>query len=141
MIYVSRIYQFSAAHRIIGHPKCGHMHGHNYKVEIVLQADRLVDGMVLDYAVMDRLFKPFLDGLDHRYIMGQQEFESHREPHLPDEDIYYWKDLAYTTGECLAEAIAVRVYQILAQAGYAPRVSVREVSIWETEKSKATFQH
>jgi 6-pyruvoyl tetrahydropterin synthase/QueD family protein len=70
---ISRDYSFSAAHRIEGHPKCGRLHGHNYKVRVTLFGYPDRNGMILDYGDLDKVVKPIIDGvLDHRYIISNQ---------------------------------------------------------------------
>ncbi|HLE81832.1 MAG TPA: 6-carboxytetrahydropterin synthase, partial [Dehalococcoidia bacterium] len=36
---ITKTYWFSAAHMLVGHPKCGRMHGHNYRVDVTVAAD------------------------------------------------------------------------------------------------------
>ena len=69
---ITKEFSFEAAHRLEGHPKCGRLHGHSYRVIFELQAEDLNenDRMVLDYADLDPI-KQFIDNtLDHRYLVG-----------------------------------------------------------------------
>jgi 6-pyruvoyltetrahydropterin/6-carboxytetrahydropterin synthase len=69
---ISKEFHFSASHQLNnvpeGHP-CSRMHGHNYKVELVLEAEELVaGGFVLDYNHM-KPFGEWIDKvLDHRHL-------------------------------------------------------------------------
>ncbi|TDI89346.1 MAG: 6-carboxytetrahydropterin synthase QueD, partial [Caldithrix sp.] len=36
------------AHFLPGHPKCGQLHGHTYKVEVVIEGENK-DGMIIDF--------------------------------------------------------------------------------------------
>lgn len=72
MYTISKQFSFSASHILKGLPDghpCGRLHGHNYTVEVVLQADKLDDaGFVLDYGGM-RPFQEYIDRhYDHRHL-------------------------------------------------------------------------
>jgi 6-pyruvoyltetrahydropterin/6-carboxytetrahydropterin synthase len=76
MYRVSRTYTFEAAHSlplVADDHKCKRLHGHSYRVLVTLQADALVDGMVLDYDVLDGIVQPLIDRLDHRNINDEIE--------------------------------------------------------------------
>ena len=61
--------KFSAAHTIKGHPKCGRMHGHNYKVVVTLSADTLdKNGMIMDFSEVKKVVHMVVDKLDHVYF-------------------------------------------------------------------------
>lgn len=67
MFTISKEFAFSASHQLHGLPKghqCGRLHGHNYVVEVELQAPYLdPTGFVLDYGAL----APFKDWLDATY--------------------------------------------------------------------------
>ena len=107
MYIISKQFSFSASHRLqqlpTDHP-CYRLHGHNYIVEIVLQAEKLDrDGFVLDYRALEP-FKQIIDNeLDHRHlndILGE-----------------------VTTAECLAKWLYERAYALWPGIMYAVRVS------------------
>ncbi len=145
MYTVSRSYTFAAAHRVQGHPKCGRLHGHNYRVEVHLGASEL-DGqsMVLDFGDLDRVVKPLVDELDHRYIVSASN--------LAGGDPYYKAaidcgdvielDIAATTAECLAEYFhgQIRMLLPLIFPYFAGLVYYLRVSVQETERSVATYE-
>jgi len=106
MYSISREYWFSAAHRIEGHPKCGRLHGHNYQVIVIIDAQNLpMDGMLIDYGELDRIVKPIIEEMDHRYIVSQSNHVAH--------DVYekpallaghaYPLNMPASTGEYLAQ--------------------------------------
>ncbi|MFD1696016.1 6-pyruvoyl trahydropterin synthase family protein [Roseibium aestuarii] len=72
MFRIWKEFHFSASHQLFGlaedHP-CGRLHGHNYVVEVELEADDLDDtGFVRDYRDLGP-FKAYLDdSLDHRHL-------------------------------------------------------------------------
>lgn len=72
MYRIAKRFSFCASHVIEGLPEghqCGRLHGHNYEVELVLQAEALNSvGFVVDYGDL-KPFKVFIDEtLDHRHL-------------------------------------------------------------------------
>lgn len=72
MYTITKQFEFSAGHQLRHLPadhKCAREHGHNYVVEVELQAERLdANGFVVDYGDLS-LFKQLLDGrFDHRHF-------------------------------------------------------------------------
>jgi len=53
------------AHFLPQHPKCGLLHGHTYKVELVIEGDSR-SGMVIDFADLKRAINEVLRHYDHR---------------------------------------------------------------------------
>ncbi len=53
------------AHHLPGHPKCGQIHGHTYKVEVIIEgtAD---GGMLVDFADLKAQTREVLAVYDHR---------------------------------------------------------------------------
>jgi 6-pyruvoyltetrahydropterin/6-carboxytetrahydropterin synthase len=55
------------AHTIPGHPKCGTLHGHTYRVELIIEGDaRDERGMILDFGIMKGRLREVLAKYDHR---------------------------------------------------------------------------
>lgn len=72
MYRIAKEFHFSASHIIEGLPethKCSRLHGHNYRVELVLEADSLDPyGFIVDYHDL-KPFKDIIDNeLDHRHL-------------------------------------------------------------------------
>jgi 6-pyruvoyltetrahydropterin/6-carboxytetrahydropterin synthase len=62
--------EFSAAHSLkeVG-GKCESLHGHNFKVEVAVESERLDDqGLVIDFRFLKEKTRNLLDGLDHKYL-------------------------------------------------------------------------
>ena len=72
MFEITKAFRFEAAHQLphLGdNHKCARMHGHNYYVAVILQADLLEQGMVEDYGVLSDTLGVWLkDTLDHRLL-------------------------------------------------------------------------
>jgi len=139
---VAREFWFAAAHRLEGHPKCGRLHGHNYKVQVSIQSDVTLDGMVMDFADLDRAVKPIIEELDHRYIVSDSNIAS-------DDPYAYTADVAghavrlpmqASTAECIAAWIHGEVCGWFREIGLDRYCTGMVVSVWETPKSVATYQ-
>jgi len=125
---------FSSAHFITfrGH-KCESLHGHNYRVAVVVEG--AVDAeclFVLDFAVLKQVIKPMVEAVDHKVLLPTQN-EKLALRHEGDAVIvdYFGKgrfvfprsDVALvpvknTTVEMLAEYFAVEVRNALRAAGH-----------------------
>lgn len=72
MYWARKKFSFEAAHALISaknSPKCLTLHGHSYIVILSLAVDSLNDeGMVIDFAVLSKLFEPLRSELDHSVI-------------------------------------------------------------------------
>ena len=55
---------FSAAHMLPGHPTCGVLHGHTWKVEVKLSCEKIKNDMVVDFAKVKQTWRQF----DHTYL-------------------------------------------------------------------------
>lgn len=69
---ISKEFHFDAAHQLHGLPdghKCGRLHGHTYRVQIILQSPELDSvGFVRDYGDLNQ-FKQWMDETcDHQFL-------------------------------------------------------------------------
>jgi 6-pyruvoyltetrahydropterin/6-carboxytetrahydropterin synthase len=53
------------AHLLPGHPKCGILHGHTYKVELSIEGEKR-HGMILDFSDLKQIARGLLAQYDHR---------------------------------------------------------------------------
>lgn len=53
------------AHFLPGHSRCGMLHGHTYKIEVIIQGENKT-GMIVDFADLKRSLKETLSRYDHR---------------------------------------------------------------------------
>jgi 6-pyruvoyltetrahydropterin/6-carboxytetrahydropterin synthase len=76
---IARTYRFEAAHHLpllpAGH-KCKNMHGHNYRVEIVVQGSVDARGFVKDFAEIDAEVHPLIKKIDHRVLNDVEGLEN-----------------------------------------------------------------
>ena len=68
---VGRTYRFEAAHHLPRLPeghRCRNLHGHNYRVEIVVAGTLDARGFIKDFAEIDAEVAPWLALVDHRLL-------------------------------------------------------------------------
>ncbi|MBA5942452.1 MAG: 6-carboxytetrahydropterin synthase QueD [Methanophagales archaeon] len=61
---------FSAAHSLSRHPgKCKNLHGHTYKVDVVVEGEKREDtGCVADFADIKAVIEDVVTFVDHKYL-------------------------------------------------------------------------
>lgn len=108
----------AAAHFLRGYEgKCKDLHGHTWKVEVVVTAETLDKiGMVADFRVLKKRLKEFLRGADHVCL----------------NDLPYFQNVNPTT-----ENIARYVYREFGKA-LAP-LKIKEVRAWESDISGVVY--
>jgi 6-pyruvoyltetrahydropterin/6-carboxytetrahydropterin synthase len=120
MYQVSIETHFAAAHRLrnyTGH--CENLHGHNWKVEAAVASEKLDDaGMVIDFNILKQKTKAIVDILDHQYLNELDPF---------------------TDINPSSENLAAYIYDRLSFALKDTAVTLIKVSVWESDKTKATF--
>ncbi|HZU35240.1 MAG TPA: 6-carboxytetrahydropterin synthase, partial [Gemmataceae bacterium] len=111
--------------------KCRHLHGHNGRAVITLEAARLDGlGMVMDFSRIKKVVTAWIDEtLDHKMLLHRDD------PVLPflrqQNEPVYVLDVNPT-----AENIARLIYDFAASQGF----PVVEVQLWETEHCCATYR-
>jgi len=108
---------FSSAHNLRAYKgQCEELHGHNWKIEVVVSKDKLDKiGMVLDFKDLKMELNKVLKKLDHKYLNR----------------IPYFKKINPTS-----ENIAKYIYDSL-KSGV---LSLRSVTVWENNSSSATYE-
>jgi 6-pyruvoyltetrahydropterin/6-carboxytetrahydropterin synthase len=132
MFCVSREIDFCYGHRLLDYPgKCRHLHGHNGKVLIAVEACGLDSrGMVLDFGEIKEVISGWIEEhLDHRMILHRDDpivpaLEQTGEP-------MFLLDVNPT-----AENIAKLIFEFAAGQGY----PVVEVRLWETPNCFAAYR-
>lgn len=78
MFTISKQFTFSASHVLDMLPddhQCARLHGHNYIVEVVLEAEGLNEfGFVKDYLALSELKNYIDESLDHRHLNDVFDF-------------------------------------------------------------------
>lgn len=111
--------EFAAAHRLREyHGACENLHGHNWRVEVLVAGEQLDSlGMLMDFRTLKGLVAEILDEFDHKYL----------------NDLPAFKQCNPTT-ENLAKFIFTHCAEKL-PAG----VSIRSVGVWESPRCGARY--
>jgi 6-pyruvoyltetrahydropterin/6-carboxytetrahydropterin synthase len=64
-LVIGKIYTFSAAHHLPGHPKCGKVHGHTYSLTVEIEGGMNDLGVILDFSILNKVMDDILKPLDH----------------------------------------------------------------------------
>jgi len=75
-ITATRYHDFSTGHRVYGHEsKCAHLHGHNYRIYLTVEADQLdTVGRVMDFSVIKDKFVVWLEvNWDHKFLIWEKD--------------------------------------------------------------------
>ncbi len=130
MFRVTREFNFCYGHRLLHHQgRCRHLHGHNGKVMITVEAAELDEqGMVLDFGEIKSVGQWIDDNFDHRMILSRGDPAVDSLTQL-GEPIYLLDEPP------TAENIAKEIGEHALAAGFA----VVEVRLWETPVCFATY--
>jgi len=114
---------FAAGHYLRDYKgKCENPHGHNYKVQVTLKGKELDRaGLLLDFKDLKVVMKHVIDYLDHQMMNDIEPFTR-----------------INPSAENLAKYFFDETNTRLKQTTDG-RVSVKQVTIWETETSIATY--
>jgi 6-pyruvoyltetrahydropterin/6-carboxytetrahydropterin synthase len=120
MFELKIITQFAAAHRLRDFKgKCEQLHGHNWKVEVFVQAAELDSaGLVRDFGEIKAVTHEVLNGLDHHYLNELSPFQEENPS---------------------SEHIARYLFHQLSLRLNDERAQVSKISVWESDTSCATF--
>jgi len=114
---------FAAAHNLREyHGKCEDLHGHNYKVRVILEGKELDStGLLYDFVHLKQVIRDVIGSLDHKYLNELAPFDKLNPS---------------------AENIARHIYdQTAKQLHRSPNgASVASITVWETETSAATYR-
>jgi 6-pyruvoyltetrahydropterin/6-carboxytetrahydropterin synthase len=128
---VTRELNFCYGHRLLNYEgKCKHLHGHNGRAVITLEAGQLdARGMVVDFTDLKRVVGTWIDdAIDHKMLLHKDD------PAVPilrqlGEPVFLL-DVNPT-----AENIARLIFEYTARQGF----PVIEVQLWETPGCFATY--
>jgi 6-pyruvoyltetrahydropterin/6-carboxytetrahydropterin synthase len=131
MFRVTKELHFCYGHRLLNYAgKCRHLHGHNGKAVVTLEAPSLdALGMVVDFSAIKRVLGTWIDeALDHRLLLHEDD------PLIP-ELVRQGEPFVTLDANPTAENIARLIFERAAAHG----MPVTEVTLWETEASFATY--
>ncbi len=114
-MFISKDFKFDAAHNLVHyHGKCEKLHGHTYRLRVVLEGTPDSEGMIIDFIELKQIVKDkVISRLDHAYINDI----------IPQPS---------------AENIAVWIWREIEDSVRRDNCKLYEVHVWETETSCVT---
>lgn len=115
-MFLKREFTFDAAHNLVAyHGKCERLHGHTYRIAVILSGYPDHEGMILDFVKIKTIVNEhIISKFDHTYL----------------NDII---------SQPSAENIAAYVFKVLDPFFRAPNYELHEVCVWESQHSSVTF--
>ena len=112
--------QFSSAHQLRCYKgKCENLHGHNWRIQVVVAVERLNEvGLGIDFHELKKITSDTLLPLDHSVI----------------NDIFPFTEINPSS-----ENIAKWLYDALSKKLIDVDVDVSSVTVWESETASATY--
>jgi 6-pyruvoyltetrahydropterin/6-carboxytetrahydropterin synthase len=125
MFEVSVEETFAAGHALRNYRgKCENVHGHNYRVRVAIEGERLDSaGLLVDFTEMKRLLRAIIERLDHTFLNDVPPFDR-LNPSAENMARYFYEEM--TRG--------------LAAAPRENPVRIAEVRIWETDTATASYR-
>ena len=114
------ITQFAAAHQLRNFKgKCERLHGHNWKVEVILEGEKLNNlGLLIDFKEVKEATNKILEKLDHSFL---NEF-----PQFKDQNPS-------------SENIAAYIFENLSNRLNNNQIKVTKVTAWESNSASASY--
>ena len=110
---------FAGAHNLRGYDgDCEKLHGHNWRVEVTLKAEKLDEmGMVMDFKIVKEKLEEVISRFDHSYLNELSEFKQEN-----------------PTTENVSRVIYNNLSELLPS-----EIFVDKVKTWESEKCAAVY--
>jgi 6-pyruvoyltetrahydropterin/6-carboxytetrahydropterin synthase len=123
MFEISVEESFAAGHALRGYRgKCENPHGHNYKVRITLAGEELDNiGLLVDFKDLKAAMSEVIERFDHQYLNDVEPFKK-LNPSAENLAQHFYRE---TSG---------RLRQLTNG-----RVRVKDVRVWETDSTTATY--
>jgi 6-pyruvoyltetrahydropterin/6-carboxytetrahydropterin synthase len=64
---------FSATHLIVGHSKCGRLHGHDYAINAVIEGEIGKGGVIMDFISVKEFLRGVASELDHKVLVPAKD--------------------------------------------------------------------
>ena len=111
---------FSSAHQLRGYKgKCEKVHGHNWKVQVYVLAEKLNEiDIAIDFHDLKKMTEEVTAQLDHNFL---NEIFPFTEKNPSSENIAKW------------------IYDSLKKRANNENISLSAVTVWESETSSATY--
>lgn len=132
MYRVTREFDFCYGHRLLNYEgKCRHLHGHNGRAVITLEAETLDErGMLVDFTDIKTTVQRWVDeNLDHNLLLCRDD------PILP---------VLQARGERVfvmdRNPTAENIARLIFEQGKIAGLPIIDVRLWETERCHASYQ-
>lgn len=114
-MFLTKDFQFEASHFLTQyHGKCENLHGHSYKLRVMIDGKVDTNGMVLDFVILKKIVKErVIDKLDHSHL----------------------NDLLLNPS---AENLALWIWEQLKD--FDASVRLHEIQLWETQDSSVIYR-
>jgi 6-pyruvoyltetrahydropterin/6-carboxytetrahydropterin synthase len=114
------ITDFAAAHQLRNfRGECERLHGHNWRIEVVLSGDRLNEaGLLIDFRDVKTAANSILEDLDHSYLNDLPQFRDENPS---------------------SENIAAYLFQRLSSKLNSGHLKVTKVTAWESDSACASY--
>lgn len=114
------ITKFSAAHQLRNYQgKCENLHGHNWRVEVYIQAEQLNEiGLALDFKELKDSTNYYLEQIEHSFV----------------NDVFPFTEINPSS-----ENIAKWLYDGLSKKINDDNVQVSMVTVWESDTASASY--
>jgi len=121
MFEISVEHSFAAGHALRGYKgKCENLHGHNYKVQVVVAGPQLNSiGLLMDFVELRAAIKALVERLDHRFLNDLPPFDQQNPS---------------------AENIAKYFADTLVPKVRSDGLRISAVTVWETDTTSATYR-
>ena len=121
MFEISVDYTFAAGHALRGYKgKCENIHGHNYKVRVIVAGDTLNHiGLLMDFVDLRASIKTMAEKWDHRFLNDLPPF-----------------DQINPSAENMARAFYEGIEPDVRKQG----LLVHSVTVWETDTTSAMYR-
>ncbi len=132
MYRVTREIRFCYGHRLLHYDgKCKHLHGHNGRAVISLEAPQLDPlGMVMDFSHIKEVVTRWIDQtLDHKMLLHQDD------PVLP-----FLRQLGEPVHVLQVNPTAENIARLIYDYAIGQGFPVVEVQLWETDHCYATYR-
>lgn len=63
---------FSSSHILLGHKKCGYLHGHTYAIHSKVYGKKNEQGFIIDFATLKSYLLEIASELDHRILIPEK---------------------------------------------------------------------
>ena len=116
--------QFAAAHRLTNYKgNCRSLHGHNWKVQVTFQSQKLDDsGLAIDFRFATKLLKSVINLLDHQYLNEIPPF-----------------DRLNPSCENIAKTIFRQIHSLMENGNEKISAYLYSVRVWESDKAFVTY--